>query len=275
MPLATASRSRPEAHRQVMRRLPRPGGAVSGRRVGRPAMAASGVLLVIFCAAAGALVATRSGHRVPYLVVMGNVPESSTLSAGDLTTVDITSGSGLAAIPAADESQVLGRYAAEELVEGTLLSPAELSSVPPLVAGKALVGATLASDQLPAGISAGDSVLVVLTDASGAASTPSLSGASSQPAPGQPSRASSSVDALDGPPGTVLATATVVTVELPATTYGSPSTNSVDVVTLAIDNGVAAEVTAASAANDVSLAIVPPATTSTAANGGKAAASRS
>jgi hypothetical protein len=208
-------------------------------RGGRPALAATGVLLVLFCAAGGALVAARSNHRLAYLVVAANVPESSTLSAADLTTVDITPAPGIAAIPVADESQVLRRYAAEELLAGTLLSPGELSAVPPLGRGEALVGATLAADQLPAAISVGDSVLVVLTSENGA-----------DPA-GAPAE-------LDDPPGTVLATATVAAVQLPADTGGSPATNGPDVVTLAIDRGVAAEVTAASAADEMSLAVVPP-----------------
>jgi hypothetical protein len=245
--------------------------------VGRPALAATGVFLVIFCAAGGALVAARSNHRLPYLLVTGNVPEGSTISAGELSTVDITPGAGIAAVPAAEESQVLGRYAAEELVEGTLLSPGELSSGPPLGAGDALVGATLAADQLPAGISAGDSVLVVLTNASASAGTGGSGEADSSPGEagqllqvGEPPAGSTGdptgpAGALDGPPGTVLATATVVAVELPADTSGSPTTGGLDVVTLAIDRAAAAAVTAASAADEMSLAVVPPATAPSAA----------
>jgi hypothetical protein len=114
-------------------------------------------------------------------------------------------------------------------------------------------------------------VLVVLTDSSGAAGTSSagsLAGGSAESAQGQPSRAGDPADAtvaLDGPPGTVLATATVMAVQLPATADGSPtSTDSSDVVTLAIERDVAAEVAAASASDEVSLAIVPTAGATTA-----------
>ncbi len=233
-------------------------------------MAATGVFLVVACAALGALVADKSAQRMPYLAIDVPVPQNGTITASDLTVVDLTPAGGLALIPASDEATVVGKQAAEPLLAGTLLTPGALASGPTLQQRQALIGASLAANQLPADLSPGDLVLVVLTSTSGAggagttagpsgtgaggvtSSGPTTPGASRGSGPSAPTSAE-----LDEPPGTVLAEANVVSVSAPGTNQTSVASTGDVIVSLAVPHAVASVITAASAANEISLAVLP------------------
>lgn len=143
-------------------------GARSGRAAGgrRPGLAAAGVLLVLGCAGLGAAVARDLGRRTPYLEIARFVPGGSRIVAADLASTPIAGGGtgthALATLPTSMEGSVLGRRAAVPLEPGTLLVPADLATGPAVPAGQGLVGATLAADQLPPTLVAGDRVLLVL-----------------------------------------------------------------------------------------------------------------
>ncbi len=132
----------------------------------RPGLAAAGVLLVLGCAGLGAAVAHDLGRRTPYLEIARFVPDGSRIVGPDLASTPIAGGGTgaepLAALPSSMEGSVLGRRAAVPLEPGTLLVPADLAAGPAVPAGQGLVGATLAADQLPPTLVAGDRVLLVL-----------------------------------------------------------------------------------------------------------------
>ncbi|HEV2361033.1 MAG TPA: hypothetical protein VGS21_04980, partial [Acidimicrobiales bacterium] len=183
------------------------------------------------------------------------------LTAADMASVEVTLPSGVSAIAAGDASQVIGKRAAEALMPGSLLSVQELSTGPVLPAGEALVGATLEPNQLPAELAAGSSVLVVLTNASGSTgAVPGTSGGSSVTAPstGRSARQPSAV-LLAQPPGSVLCQATVESVTLASATTSSAAPSSLGgvAVSLEVAGQDAPVVAAASAANEISLAVVP------------------
>ena len=215
--------------------------ALAGPRNGRPALAATGVFLVVGCAALGAFVAGRTGQRTPYLAVATAVPQDATLTASDLAVVDMTPVAGLAAVPAADEAEVVGKRASEPLPAGSLLTPQSLAGGPLLQAGQALVGTSLGPNQLPGDLAPGDEVLVVLTDAGGAGG-------------GAGTGATQQAGAV---PGTVLARAAVISVTAPGSTTGPVPSSNDYVVSLAVPEGDAAAIATASAANGVSLAVIP------------------
>jgi len=253
MPLASLRRPRPDERDEVD---DPPGWSADGlhapqarRRPGpaarRPVLTAVGVLVVVACAALGAEVATRVDHRAGYLAVAAYVPQGSVIVSGDLAVVRMTSASGVAAIPSAEEATVLGSRASEPLEPGSLLVGDDLSGALPLPAADALVGASLASNQAPAGLAPGDSVIVVFSEPDSDASPAPTAGTTTSPA------ASSSTSTGQGGP----AIGTVYAIAVPsAGDQGDASDD--EIVTLEIPKSDAAEVTAASAAGDVSLAEV-------------------
>jgi Flp pilus assembly protein CpaB len=204
----------------------------------RPLRAAAGLLVVVACAAVGAAVAGRSGRTEAVLEVARPVATGIALGAEDLEVVDLVPSPRLRVVPATALGSVVGQPARVPLVPGALLVPGDLGAGPRVPPDSALVGTSLAPDEVPSGLAPGDEVLVV----------PSGAG---QPA-GELASASDPVGSSLRP--AVLAQATVIAVEQPGTT--SPTGD--ELVTLAVPRSAAADVAAASAAGDVSLAELVP-----------------
>ena len=130
----------------------------------RPALAVGSVALVVACVAVFVSVYLRAGHEVSVLGVAQTVSTGQILEADDLVVVRISMNSGIATVPAADASSVVGRRAAERLEPDTLLAANELVasySPPP---GEAVVGVAAKDGQFPSsGVTPGETVDVVLT----------------------------------------------------------------------------------------------------------------
>ena len=214
---------------------------------------------MLVCAALGAVVANRAPRPVAFLAVAHLVPVGMTVAASDFEAVWITPVAGLDAIPLRDAGQVIGRRAMESLEPGSLLVPGDLTSGRGLPAGTALVGASLAVDQMPTELAPGQRVLVVLT---GTAGTGRGSAARSGSAVGMPnadggSASGGSVPSPTGQPGSVLTQATVTSVSAPGGLSGTAGAESAAfVTTLRVPEAAAAAVTAASAAGDIGLAVL-------------------
>jgi len=214
---------------------------------------------VLVCGAFGAMVANRAPRPVAFLAVAHLVPVGMTVTASDLETVSIAPVAGLEAMPLRDAGQVIGHRAIEALEPGSLLVPGDLGSQRGLPAGTALVGTSLAVDQMPTELAVGQHVLVVLSGTAGAdEDSPASSGSAigSSSALSGPASAVS-VPSPTGPPGSVLTRATVVAVSGPGGSSGLAGTASTTVLaTLDVPEVAAAAVTAASAVGDVSLAVL-------------------
>jgi hypothetical protein len=218
----------------------------------RPMLTALGVLVVVGCALAGAQLAAHVNDRSSYVAVARLVSQGSVITSGDLTTVSLTAGSGLAAVPSTETSSVVGQRASEPLQPGSLLVPSDLTSAVPLPAADALVGTSLAVDQAPAGLVAGDSVIVVLGgDAAGLPTgSPTTLSPDAQPSSGPSSRPATSTASLGSG---VVAVATIYAVSI--SSAADPDAGSGDeIVTLEVPAAAAVQVTAASADSDISLA---------------------
>ncbi len=214
---------------------------------------------MLVCAALGAVVANRAPRPVAFLAVTHLVPVGMMVTASDLEAVSIAPVAGLDAIPLRDAGQVIGHRAIELLEPGSLLVPGDLTSERGLPAGTALVGASLAVNQMPTELAPGQRVLVVLT---GTASAGEDSATSSGSAVGTPSAdggsaSGGSVPSPTGPPGSVLPQATVTSISAPGGLSGTSGAESAAfVATLEVPEAAAATVTAASAAGDISLAVL-------------------
>jgi hypothetical protein len=128
----------------------------------RPGMIALAVVLIGAGILGGAALYRHVNHQVAVLLVRADVPAGSVLTAADLSTTSVTTGTGVQVIPVGQERQVVGLVAATSLRSGTLLAASELTSSLPPAAGQVLVPVALKPSQLPAsGLVPGDRIDVV------------------------------------------------------------------------------------------------------------------
>jgi hypothetical protein len=120
-----------------------------------------GVLLVIGCALAFTDASLHLGSREEVLVVAQPLAAGQVLTPGDLRAAKVSTGSGLAAIPATDESSVVGRSVAVPLVAGALLTSGEVGAASPVGSGLDVVALALKAGSFPPDLAAGDRVQVV------------------------------------------------------------------------------------------------------------------
>ncbi len=193
-----------------------------GRR--RPGLLVAGLALV----AVGALVAVwllnAAAHRVPVLVVARNVAAGSTITAGDLSQVEVSVDAGVATVLASQADTVVGRVAGSDLVSGALLAPGQVIDDAPPGAGQMLAVLALPPTRMPAGgLRAGDRLLVVDTP----------------PADADPPTA---------PPGTIAATVVRV---------GAPDLNGVSEVDVTVATGDGPALAARAATGRIAVVVQP------------------
>jgi hypothetical protein len=143
-----------------------PGGPVPMPRVvGNRRLRTGGIalatMLLAFGAALSGIALLSVAKTSAYLGVRQDVPVGALVQAADLTSVQLSGGSGLTLIPAADIRQVVGKHAAVELRPGTLLSPTELNDRQLVPSGDAQMGIVVKSTALPGQVTAGEQVTLV------------------------------------------------------------------------------------------------------------------
>jgi hypothetical protein len=130
------------------------------------------IALAVAMVAVGALVAayavTLVGSSRHYLAVAQPVAVGAEITAADLTIVRLTTDPALSPIPAGDAGRVVGRYAAVNLVPGTLLVADHLTDEPVPGPGQSLVPVGLREDRQPVGhLTPGTAVRLVAVPSSG------------------------------------------------------------------------------------------------------------
>jgi hypothetical protein len=184
---------------------------------------------------------SRASHQVAVIAVTRSVQPGERITANDLGSASMVVSGTVSPVPVSQARDVVGAFAAVALVPGSLLTLADISHVHPLASGDAVVGIALKDGQLPsAGVEPGDQVMVVQTGTPGtpapATSTASSGGAAST--------------------GVLVPSARVYGVALPP--VNSSGANS-ELVSIEVSSTVAAEVSVAAAADQVSLVLLPPA----------------
>jgi hypothetical protein len=203
--------------------------AASGWGVRRaPRHVLAGVALMVTFALLFGLWALRVDPATAVLAVARPVPAGATITDADLQVVRVVPGAGMEVVTEAERATVVGRTATVPLVAGALLAPAHVGAAVWPPAGESVVGVPVAVGRMPAGLSTGSRVSV-LVPAGGAPGPPGQ--------PGQPGRA-----------GPAVLSGVVVAVE-PASAAG------VSTVSLLMASGDARRV---AAAGDVVLVLESP-----------------
>ena len=152
-------------HRAV---VPPAGPQMRKRERPRRGLIATGVVVVLVCVLAAALVYQREGGKVSVIKVAKAVPVGHKIEPGDLTTAQMAS-SDIPAFAGSHMDQVYGKVAAVGLVPGEVLNAAMVTDKPATPPGYVVAGVSLKAGQLPAGgVSAGDQVMVILLPAQSA-----------------------------------------------------------------------------------------------------------
>src|SRR6266511_25637 len=132
-----------------------------------------GAVLVVVCGLAFAVTALRVDPRTPVLAVAGPVPAGHVLADADLAVVRIVPDAGLATLPEAQRSQVVGRTVRLPLAAHSLLSEDVLGPAAWPPAGQSLIAVAVKAGRVPVGVAAGAQVLVLVVPGSSTANTAS------------------------------------------------------------------------------------------------------
>jgi hypothetical protein len=194
-------------------------------------MAALAVLLIVGGALVSVYLVMVSSQRVPVIEIGSPVAAGQQIPAAALREVQVSASGDLDYIPWSDRGKVTQTYATVTLVKGALLTNGMISSDSSVAKGTVVVGLALKPGQLPAGgLQPGDRVALYAVAAQGGQSS------------------------AQG--GTVLTAA--------ATVYDvvQPGQNDVQAdqvaVSVSVPVGQAPQVTQASSAGAVSVALLPP-----------------
>jgi hypothetical protein len=133
--------------------------AAPGKRRSLP-YAVLGVVLVAACALGFLVTSVSLGARSAVLALSSTVKAGQVITAGDLRSVQVAAGAGVAVIPATEQSQVVGRTAAVTLTAGSLLTTGELGTSTVPGAGGAVVSVLVKFGAYPADLAPGARVAV-------------------------------------------------------------------------------------------------------------------
>lgn len=131
----------------------------------------AGVVLVVGCALAFGLASIRATGGEQVLAVARPVPAGQVLQAADFRVVRVAPSAGVQPVLVTAEAAMVGRPAAVALVPGTLLTAADVGTLPAGMAGMAVVPMALKAGAYPPSLGAGAwvEVVPVATSTSGAA----------------------------------------------------------------------------------------------------------
>jgi len=213
--------------------------------------------LVVICAsvAAFANLYSSAGNKTAAVVVEQALVQGQPITSAQLGRADVSVSSGVAYIPVAEASTILGKRAATAVPVGSLLTPGDLTSAPTVPAGSAVVGLALKEGQFPgSGLVPGEQVMIVQT------ATPGSS--LSAPVTGSPTSAigSGSGSTVLSGSGTGVLVSNAIVFAVSAPTANANGGFAV-LVSVEVPSNIAPDVATASSAGQISLVLVAHRTT--------------
>ncbi|RKE02975.1 SAF domain-containing protein [Streptomyces sp. TLI_171] len=175
--MSTTQTRGPDAGYTAPVAAPRP---VSARRR-RPALIGVSVALIAVGGLVGAMTLTAAGQREDVLVVAKPLAFGQVITRGDLTVASISLDPALKPVGADQLDSIVGKHASAQLLPGTTLTKASVTSDALVQPGQQLVGIQVKPGQLPAtALVPGQKVVIVSTpgqsvaaDAGASTGTPS------------------------------------------------------------------------------------------------------
>lgn len=238
-----------------------PGGAGARRlpapvRVRRPMLAIGSVAVVIASVVIFVGIYSGATRQTSVVTVVRPVMQGQPITASALGVGSITVSGDIAPVPVAESALVLGKVAAVALVPGTLLTMADVSDAPVIKPGDAVVGVALKDGQLPAaGLVPGEQVMVVQTETPGTPVNGVVSvGSPSSSSPTPTLSTGQGSAAAQASTGVLVPDALVHDV---ATPQPAASGSETELVSLEVSSTLAAQVSVAAAADQVSLVLLP------------------
>ena len=121
-----------------------------GRR--NPKWIALGVVALCLGALLSYVIYSRVAGETAVVSIVNTVHRGSTVTAADLTTVNLSGNAGVQMVPASQLSELVGRQAVYDLVAGSLLPVGAVADVVTPQTGRAVVGIRLVSGRVPSGV---------------------------------------------------------------------------------------------------------------------------
>ncbi len=206
-------------------------------------MAAASVALVFVSIAAFATVYSSATRRSQALIVTSTIEQGQAITAGDLGQANVSVSNGVVPVAVVDAGNLAGKRAAVTIPAGSLLTAGDVTASPPVSTGDAVVGLALKAGQLPAaGVEPGDQVMIIQTGSPGAAVT-------GLTAAGPSAGAASAPDT-----GILVPQASIFGTASPASDSSGATSL---LVSVEVSTTLAAAVSTAAAADQVSLVLLP------------------
>jgi hypothetical protein len=136
----------------------------AGGRQRRWSLALVAVLVTVGSALAFVVLWLNAGGREPVLALSNDVPAGREITADDLTVVRVASDAQVALVASSQRDDVIGRPAAIDMLEGTLLTPGAVGSASGLDTGTAVIAIPVPSVEIPTSdLATGDRVMLYRT----------------------------------------------------------------------------------------------------------------
>ncbi len=233
------------------------------RRNRRTLLASASAAVVLVSVAAFVSLYSTATRQSQVIVATQRIEKGAVFTAASLGEASVAVSGAAETIPVALSSTLAGKRAAVTIPAGSLLVPADVSGAPQVASGDAVAGIALKDGQYPStGLRPGDQVMIVQT-ASPGSPLPSVSGG------GSGTGTAPAGTAAGGPSGTNAegsGTTGVLVPQAQVFDVTSPSTNSGGTLALLVSVEVpitlAADVSTAAVAGQVSLVLLPDAASS-------------
>jgi hypothetical protein len=238
---ATSSSAKDPTRSHDARRLP------TAPRSKRPLVAAASAALVFVSIAAFATVYSSATRRSPALIVTSTIEQGQAITAADLGQANVSVSNGVVPFPTTDAGDLAGKRAAVTIPAGSLLTAGDVTASPQVATGDAVVGVALKAGQLPAaGVEPGDQVMIIETGSPGTA----VSGLTSTGSSAGPSAGATGTPET----GILVPQASVFGTASPASDSSGATAL---LVSVEVSTTLAAAVSTAAAADQVSLVLLP------------------
>jgi hypothetical protein len=193
-----AADQRPAVERDPANRLPEPP-RIAGRR--NPRWIALGVVALCLGGLLSYLLYAQVAAQSAVVAMSRTVHRGAVIQATDLTTTTVNGATKVSTVPAAELQSLVGKRAAYDLVEGSLVPAAAVDTPPLPAAGRAVVGLKLDQGRAPFGLLPASSQVRLVPVPAGEQATAGQPAAAQSANPG-PIYLGRVVDVTDGADGT-------------------------------------------------------------------------